>query len=139
MEDTYWVGPFGVLVSKEDNTIVIAADGWNIMTQDGSIEYIDDTKVDMTEEAYKQKYAHLGDDGKYYYGYKKIEGYWRGPFGVLVPNSKKKVDSRDGVNEYYRDGGETEMCNSHRKSLNRDEYREKYATLGDDSEYYYKY
>lgn len=82
----------------------------------------------MTEEEYKEKYAYQDDsDGKWYYVGQAIKSnYWRGPYGIWIPNSINSVKAEDGGNTLYKNGGCTEMGVINPK-MTEEIYKEKYA------------
>lgn len=64
--------------------------------------------------------------------------FWKGPYGVLVPNHIYDVVDRDGGNTLHKSGACTEMNFSW---LNMDEtkYKELYAEFNqNDGQWYYK-
>ena len=66
------------------------------------------------------------------------QNYWTGPYGMKVPESVQHVVASDGYNTRHKDGSETEMFMMNAPKMNKDIYLAKYATLGDDGNYYYK-
>lgn len=64
-------------------------------------------------------------------------GYWKGPFGVLVPNDTYSVVAEDGGNSWYQDGGCTEMyCGP---NMTEAEYKVKFCNQNPvDGMWYYK-
>jgi hypothetical protein len=64
-----------------------------------------------------------------------VEGYWVGPYDVLVSNGIKKVVQEDGCNTLYKDGSCTEMA--WQETMTKQDYLTKYAELREDGLYYY--
>lgn len=152
----YWVGPYGVLVPNNIGSVV-ASDGGNTRYKTGGetemCVYLDPP---MNETIYKEKYATF-KDGNYYYDIDKEltdnnieisniivdnennnDGFWIGPYGVLIPNSIDSVVASDGGNTRFKTGGETEMGIFRDPPMNETIYKEKYAILDDNGKYYYK-
>jgi hypothetical protein len=154
----YWKGPYGILVSYDIDSVV-AKDGFNTLYKNGEeTEMCGEEDEEMTREEYFQKYATLNSDGFYYYkqedysqsaailkddsyyfkldGKSTPQGFWTGPYGVLVPNNIGHVVAQDGGNDFSKDGDETEIfCPD---PPTKEEYLLKYATLNSDGFYYYK-
>ena len=65
------------------------------------------------------------------------EGYWKGPYGMLVSDTIDDVPSPDQCNTHESSGRSTKML-SLRPSLSKEAYLEKYANLVSGM-YYYKY
>ena len=62
--------------------------------------------------------------------------FWKGPYGVLVPNHIEAVVASDGGNTRYKSGAETEMgCMF---EMNEKLYKEKYAIKKEDGKWYYR-
>jgi len=70
----YWIGPYGVRVSNDIQSVV-ASDGFNTRMKSGdSTEKACRNPPQMNEEIYRSKYAELGTDGFYYYKEEKKSG-----------------------------------------------------------------
>jgi len=150
-ENNYWKGPFGIKVPNNVE-VIVAEDGRNSLYKTGET-----TKMcfdPLSKEEYLNKYTILGSDGFYYWKEKHIrdneieevindneiekvinDNYWKGPFGILVPNYIKAIAAEDGKNTLSKNGHSTKMCFD---PLSKEEYLNKYATLGDDGYYYWK-
>lgn len=59
---------------------------------------------------------------------RKGNDYWKGPYGVLVPNTITHVEVRDSYNKYLQENGESENG-----------YKSRHAELRSDGKYYYKH
>ena len=58
--------------------------------------------------------------------------------GIKIPLNIKSVPSIDGVNTYYSDGSETEMCGFNVKSYTLKEYQDKYSIAKSNGELFWK-
>ena len=65
------------------------------------------------------------------------EGYWEGPWGVLVPNSVTECVAMDGENSCYPDGSETELGVEEEDEPTEQEYKDKYCHQRADGKWYY--
>ena len=75
-----------------------------------------------------------------------MEGFWVGPFGMLVSNDIKHVIAEDGFNLCHKSGGSTELGYDDPFSeedpspkeypISKDEYLRRYAVLRD-GQYWY--
>jgi hypothetical protein len=131
----YWNGPCGV---KIPNTVcrVIAQDGINSRDPMGETEMGGSPELFMTDKQYREKYAELKEDGNWYW--KLINSYWIGPCEVYIPKSIKFVTAQDGVNYYYPDHSTTKMLGDEDAYMSDDVYREKFAKLEPDGNWYWK-
>lgn len=150
----YWVSCYGVLVPVNVKHVT-APNGYNTRHRDGSeTEKGCHSGETMTRERYLEKYAELYN-GTYYWK-ENYEGqfrydkntettyYWVGPFNMLVPSRIRWVMTEDDTNIITLDGEVTEDqriassgSDDDDELLERKEYLEKYATQGQDGNWYY--
>lgn len=67
------------------------------------------------------------------------EQYWKGPYGVLVPNRINSVVAKDGYNYHSRDGGITEKFMLNAPKMNEKIYKETFCNYCEVTKnWYYK-
>jgi len=66
-----------------------------------------------------------------------IEGYWIGPYGVLIPNKLNGVISEDGYNIRYKTGYCTQRFYINPKPISAEIYQKKYAEYNNESGLWY--
>ena len=52
--------------------------------------------------------------------------FWKGSYGILVPNTIDRVLASDGINTLFKDGCETERVNL-KTPLTEDQYKSQYC------------
>lgn len=164
---SHWVGPYNVLVPNYITSVVASDGGNRRFKDGGETEMGIFLDPPMDAKTYRERYATKGDDGKYYYkeivthnlptmvkcgttvgGSKHAidiscedngnnDGYWNGPYGVLVSNDINSVVADDGYNSQDKYGGVTEMFMKNAPKMNEEIYKQTYAKKGDDGKYYY--
>lgn len=68
--------------------------------------------------------------------WKGHDGYWEGPYGILVPNEIGAVCAADGGNTLYKNGIVTEIGIS--SPMSKEKYFNTYAEKRNDGNWYYK-
>ena len=70
--------------------------------------------------------------------YQTNSAYWIGPYDVRIPNHLQSCVASDGYNSQNKNGGVTEKFMINAPVMNQIIYRQKYAELRNDGNYYYK-
>jgi len=127
----YWNGPYGVLVPNEIGCVV-ASDGYNNMVKDGSCTEMGCLNPNpISAKIYQNKYATFDEaSGKWFHDRNEKwinTNYWKGPYGILVPNEIGSVVASDGYNTMYPGGSETEKFCRNPDPMSAEIYRNKYA------------
>lgn len=110
----YWVGPYGILVHKSVNSVI---------SNNGN------------KYTYVEKYALLGDDGRYYH---INNNYWEGTYGVWVLKDIIKVVSCDDTNHLHSDETKKQRIKVEATPMGENAYKHKYATLINGKYYFSK-
>jgi hypothetical protein len=73
---------------------------------------------------------------KYVLNHQMEPNYWRGPYGIRVPNHIPSIKDSDGCNTLFKNGSATEMYNPNPPT--KEQYLSRYAVLQSDGYYYWK-
>jgi hypothetical protein len=158
MDNNYWVGPYGIKVPMNIESIV-AEDGRNTLSRDGSQTQMNVIKP-ISQIEYLRRFAIIVDGQYHWRGVPKHEvrktkipeprnatrsvgpapngaepKYWIGPYGIKVPVSTPVIMAKDGFNHLHQDGKETGIMVSN--PISQIEYLRRHATIAD-GEYYWK-